>query len=90
MLSVLLDPAALGGTAAFESEAEAFVASLRATPPAPGTERVLLAGDPERAQREQRRAEGVPVDATTWRQILDAAAALGVDTASVERAAGLA
>jgi len=90
MLSVLLDPAALGGKAAFEREAEAFVASLRVMPPAPGTERVLLAGDPERAQRERRCAEGVPVDATTWRQILDAAAALGVDTASVERAAGLA
>ncbi|MFO0297680.1 MAG: malate/lactate/ureidoglycolate dehydrogenase [Pseudomonadota bacterium] len=90
MLSVLLDPAALGGKAAVAREAEAVVATLRGMPPAPGTERVLLAGDPERAQRERRCAEGVPVDATTWRQILDAAAALGVDTASVERAAGLA
>jgi uncharacterized oxidoreductase len=89
MLSVLIDPGALGDAAAFEREAEAFVASLHATPPAPGTERVLLAGDPERAQRARRSAEGVPVDATTWQQILQAAAALGVDARAVERAAGL-
>lgn len=90
MLSVLVDPAALGGPASFEREAEAFVASLYDTPPAPGTERVLVAGDPERAQRARRSAEGVPVDATTWQQILRAAAALGVDATAVDRAAGLA
>lgn len=89
MLSVLIDPGALGDAAAFEREAEAFVASLHATPPAPGTERVRVAGDPERAQRARRGSEGVPVDATTWRQILQAAASLGVDAGAVERAAGL-
>jgi uncharacterized oxidoreductase len=89
MLSVLIDPVALGDAAAFEREAEAFVANLYATPPAPGTERVLVAGDPERANRARRSAEGVPVDATTWQQILQAASSLGVDAAAVQRAAGL-
>ena len=89
MLSVLVDPAALGDRAAFEREAEAFVASLHAVPPAPGTERVLVAGDPERAQRAKRSAEGVPVDAATWEQILRAASSLGVDAGRVARAAAL-
>lgn len=89
MLSVLVDPAALGDRAAFEREAEAFVANLHAVPPAPGTERVLVAGDPERAQRAKRSAEGVPVDATTWEQILRAASSLGVDADRVARAAAL-
>jgi uncharacterized oxidoreductase len=89
MLSVLVDPAALGDRAAFEREAEAFVASLHAVPPAPGTERVLVAGDPERAQRARRSAEGVPVDAATWEQILRAASSLGVDAGRVARAAAL-
>mgnify|MGYP001072964469 CR=1 FL=1 len=35
-------------------------------------------------------AEGVPVDGTTWQEILDAATKLGVAPATVESAAGLA
>jgi uncharacterized oxidoreductase len=51
---------------------------------------VLIAGEPERIKRRQRTAEGVPVDATTWQEILDGAAKLGVDPARVNAAAGLA
>ena len=42
--------------------------------------------------RRQRTAEGVPVDASTWQEILDAAGnlELGVDAAAVNLAAGLA
>jgi len=87
MLSVFVDPAALGDRAAFESEAQAFVKSLLDAPAREGFDRVLIAGDPERAQRARRSAEGVPVDATTWEQILHAAARLGVDAAQVQRAA---
>jgi uncharacterized oxidoreductase len=51
---------------------------------------VLIAGDPERSRRAERSARGVPVDPTTWQQILDAAASLGVDPQAVDRAAGCA
>jgi uncharacterized oxidoreductase len=92
MLSVLIDPAALGGgaggAAAFAAEAEAFADSLRALPPREGFDRVQLAGDAERATRARREAEGVPVDATTWREILEAAASLGVQPRAVNAAAG--
>ncbi len=88
MLTVLVDPAALGGTAAFEREAEAFVEWLLAAPARDGFDRVRLAGEPERETRAARVAHGVPVDDTTWQQILAAAAALGVDPAAVARAAG--
>ena len=40
---------------------------------------MLIAGEPERAHRARRTAEGVPVDATTWQEILAAATKLGVD-----------
>jgi len=46
-----------------------------------------VAGEPERAMRAQRTAQGVPVDATTWQEILAAAAKLGVDPAAVQAAA---
>jgi len=90
MFSVLLDPAALGSTDAFEREAQGFLEWVKSSPPREGVEQVLVAGEPERAHRARRRADGVPVDGTTWQEILDAGAKLGVDPAAVNRAAGLA
>ena len=49
---------------------------------------VRIAGEPEREKFAQRTAHGVPVDATTWKEILDAARKLGVDPVAVEAAAG--
>jgi uncharacterized oxidoreductase len=82
--------AALADRAAFEREALSFLDWVRASPPREGFEAVRVAGEPEREMRARRRVEGVPVDATTWREILAAAAKLGVDPAQVNREAGLA
>ncbi|MBX3604050.1 MAG: malate/lactate/ureidoglycolate dehydrogenase [Piscinibacter sp.] len=90
MLSVLIDPDALGGRAAFEQQAHAFLDWVQASPPREGFGPVQVAGDAERAARLQREAQGVPVDATTWREILAAAETLGVDPRAVQAAAGLA
>lgn len=90
MFSVLVDPARLGDRAAFESEALAFIDWVKASPPREGFDDVLIAGEPERAKRKLRTAEGVPVDGTTWQEILTAAGKLGVAPASVNAAAGLA
>ncbi len=87
MFSVLVDPAALADRAGFEAEALAFIDWVRASPPREGFDGVLIAGEPERAHRARRTAEGVPVDATTWREILDAATKLGVDAAAVQTTA---
>jgi uncharacterized oxidoreductase len=90
MLSVLIDPDRLGDRAAFEAEALAFIDWVKASPPRQGFGAVQIAGEPERAMRAKRSAEGVPVDAATWQEILDAARKLGVAPASVQAAAGLA
>lgn len=89
MFSVLVDPAALGDRAHFENEALAFLDWVKASPPRDGYEAVVVAGDPERATRARRTAEGVPVDTTTWQEILDAAARLKLDPARIQAAAGL-
>ena len=89
MFSVLLDPAALGDTGAFEREAQAFIDWVKASPPREGVDNVLVAGEPERANRAQRTAQGISVDGTTWQEILDAAAQLGVDPAAVNADAGV-
>jgi uncharacterized oxidoreductase len=90
MFSVLVDPALLGDRAAFEAEALAFLDWVKASPPREGFAPVAVAGEPERASKARRLAEGVPVDAITWQEILTAAAQLGVDPAAVRAAAGLA
>jgi hydroxycarboxylate dehydrogenase B len=89
MFSVLVDPAKLGDRAEFEHEALAFIDWVKASPPREGFDSVLVAGEPERAKRALRSAEGIPVDATTWQEILTAAGKIGVDPARVNAAAGL-
>ncbi len=89
MFSVLVDPVMLTDLAAFEHEAMGFIEWVKASPARDGFGPVAVAGEPERAWRAQRTAEGVPVDATTWQEILTAAGKLGVDPAQVHAAAGL-
>lgn len=90
MLSVLIKPEAIADMAAYERELRAFTDWVTASPPRAGYDRVRLAGDPEREYRAKRSVQGVPVDSTTWQEILDAARCLGVDPAAVNRTAGLA
>ena len=78
MLSILIDPQALGTAAHLARETEAFVQWYAASPPAAGVSRVLVAGEPERATRRQRLAEGVPIDAATWAELVAAAARVGL------------
>jgi hydroxycarboxylate dehydrogenase B len=87
MFSVLLDPQALGGHNAFATEALAFVDWVQASPARAGFGPVQVPGDAERAHLALRTAQGVPVDATTWKEILAAAQQLGVDPALVHRTA---
>ena len=89
MFSVLVDPARMGQRSAFESEALAFLQWVQASPAREGFGPVQVAGDAERASRARRTAEGVPVDGTTWQEILDAADKLGVPAGAVHAAAGL-
>jgi uncharacterized oxidoreductase len=84
MLSILVDPARLGTAANLAREMDGFVAYATASPPQPGVERVLTPGEPERATRERRLREGVPVDAVTWSEIVAAGAKVGVGAERTE------
>ena len=88
MFSVLVDPSVLAERSAFEREALAFLEWVQASPPRDGYDPVQVAGDAERTSRARRSAEGVPVDGTTWQEILDAATRLGVEARQVGAAAG--
>ena len=73
MLAIVIDPKRLGTEAAFEREARLFLDWLRKSRPAPGFDHVRIAGEPERELRAKRTRDGVPVDETTWQEILRAA-----------------
>jgi uncharacterized oxidoreductase len=70
MLTVLIDPAKLGTQQSFEQEALAFIDWLRAGPAGAGYEHVQIAGEPERATRQQRAQTGIVVDDQTWAEII--------------------
>lgn len=89
MLSFIVDPQRLGTAERLAAEATAFADWVRASPPLQGVDHVRMPGEPEREYRRRRGAEGIPIDATTWSQILDAAEKVGVARAEIERLAGL-
>ena len=79
MLTVLIDPAKLGTRDSFEPEALAFVDWLKQSPPAPGSDGVRIAGDPEREARVKRERDGIAIDDTTWAEIVSAGQKVGAD-----------
>lgn len=78
MLSIVIDPAAIGTARAFYDEVAAMARWAKASPLA-GEDPVMVPGDPERRARAQRLVHGVPVDAGTWGAVAAAARSVGVD-----------
>lgn len=89
MLTILFDPSKIADAATYRQQAKASLDWIKASPPQPDVERVLVAGEPERASRAKRLAEGLPVDQNTWREILTAAEKLGVQPEALNRHVGL-
>jgi LDH2 family malate/lactate/ureidoglycolate dehydrogenase len=64
--------------AEFKAEMKNWVDHIRAIPPEPGVEAVLVPGDPEHRARAEREKNGVPLDAETIEQLTK----LGEETAT--------
>jgi uncharacterized oxidoreductase len=84
MLSIIIDPARLGTQDAFARETREYLDWIRKSPPAPGFDRVRIAGEPEREYRAARERDGIPVDEETWKEIRAAAAKLKLDPERIE------
>src|SRR5918994_2917561 len=84
MISVVIDPTRLGTQQAFKKDAKSFLAWLRSSRPAPGHDRVRIAGEPEREYRAKRERDGIPVDDETWNEIRAAAAKLKLSPESID------
>jgi uncharacterized oxidoreductase len=88
MFSVLVRPEALGTAEAFFPQMDAFLEWVRLPPPGRDPT-VQIAGEPERRSRAERVAAGIPVDATTWEQILAAAESVGLARSTLAAEAGV-
>jgi uncharacterized oxidoreductase len=78
MLSIVIDPKALGTQLSFAQETLAFIDWLRQSPASLHSDGVLVAGEPERAARVSREKNGIVVDDATWQEIQNAARKVGV------------
>jgi hydroxycarboxylate dehydrogenase B len=87
MTSVIIDPNAFDAPTR-DSEAETFVAWLKSTRRERGVDEVLLPGEREDTTRGTRGEHGIPVDATSWAQIVDAARLVGVAERDIAACSG--
>lgn len=85
MLSVIIDPGAIGEVGFFQEEIDKITAHVKGSPPAPGVDGVMVPGDPERKMRAERGSNGVPIDDESWRQIVDAAGQVGLSADEIDR-----
>lgn len=84
MLSILLDPTVFAPAQEFAREILRLADWVKASPPAtPGGE-ILMPGEPEERTRAERLAHGLPLDDTTWSQLLDTAASVGLGRAEID------
>jgi uncharacterized oxidoreductase len=87
MLSVIIDPASMSGTDFFEDEVDTFTAWVKSAKPQPGVDEVLMPGEPERMRKVDREKNGVPIDTTTWQQLLEVARKVRLNDTEIPHAA---
>ena len=86
---VAIDPAAFGDADAYRTLVAGVLEDVGGVPPAPGVDRVLVPGDPERRSRERRARHGIPVPAATWAELLAIGDRFGVPLGGTNGAAML-
>jgi hydroxycarboxylate dehydrogenase B len=85
MLSMIIDPEAMGGTAMFEDGVETFIGWVKSARPQAGVAEVLAPGEPERQRRADRQKNGVPIDGTTWKQLIEVAHKVRLNDTEIPR-----
>ncbi len=73
-----LDIGAFISPAEFEAEADVFIEYLKSSRLMPGFDEILMPGELEYKRRNKLETEGIKVDDTTWRQIVETAGSVNV------------
>ena len=89
MLSIMIDPEAVGDLASFDQEVGAMMDYIYASTPAEGVDHVRLPGDPEKESTAIRMANGIDIDPNSWNSVLNSAEHAGLDRDSIAALAHL-
>ncbi|NDB20122.1 MAG: hypothetical protein EB020_04515, partial [Proteobacteria bacterium] len=84
-LLILIDPGAFGDPIAYRQNVTRVSRAARRVRPAPGTEAVLIPGDPESQSAKRRKVNGISLPSTTWESLAEIASANGVDLPPVTK-----
>ena len=90
MTMIVMDPHRLGDANSIAREVDAMVDYTKSARPADPEKPVLVPGDPERAARKERGANGIFIPEGTWVLLLEAGEKLGLDRSKALEIAGLA
>lgn len=82
MLSIILNPAVMGGAISFEDEIDAYLPWVRDSRPLDDGE-VMFPGEIERKTKMERTKSGINIDEKTWRQLAEVRASLSSRDASI-------
>ena len=84
MFTLLINPVKLVDIPWMQHEIEELTSFCKKSPPANPEQPVLIAGDPERFHEKKRKENGIPVDKTSWEQILEGSETLGLLRTEIE------
>jgi len=84
MLSIYIAPAIYDESGTVAGEVARLLDWAKASPPANPGQPVLLPGEVERRTRQQRLADGIPIDEKTWADVIAAAESVGIDAAKAQ------
>jgi uncharacterized oxidoreductase len=76
MLTFIFKTSAVGNETEFGPELNALIEYMKDTRPSPGSDGVMVPGDPERIAKAARSRDGIEIDETTWGQLIGTAAAV--------------
>jgi uncharacterized oxidoreductase len=76
---IAVDPNAFASSDYFGSEVESLVEFVKSCPRRPGFDEILVPGELEARNQERGRAGGIEIGSGTWRDLVQAAAGVGVE-----------
>jgi hydroxycarboxylate dehydrogenase B len=85
VLLIVFDPEQFPGPTGLKSEVEKLVEFVRSNRRQAGVDAIRLPGDRSRSLRDERRQNGVPLDAGTWSSLCELAKAAGIEPPSGDR-----
>lgn len=77
MLTILIEPGVFRDAEGFYAEVGRYIDYLKASPPRRGFTEILYPGEPEWRTEQERTRSGIPVDQTTWQEILEVGGRVG-------------